>query len=82
MVYIHAAVCVRLCVHWCSLAVFLLVFDGVFLCLQIVPQEMAENCFWLKVKEERFESADMLGQLSLSFSSKSRGKDNLLCLSS
>uniref|UniRef100_A0A671N2P4 Protein diaphanous homolog 2-like n=1 Tax=Sinocyclocheilus anshuiensis TaxID=1608454 RepID=A0A671N2P4_9TELE len=67
-------------VQWCLLALFLLVFDGVFLCLQIVPQEMAENCFWLKVKEERFENPDMFSQLSLSFSSKSRGKDNLLCL--
>ncbi|KAL1261966.1 hypothetical protein QQF64_007231, partial [Cirrhinus molitorella] len=44
---------------------------------KIVPQEMAENCFWLKVKEERFENPDMFSQLSLSFSSKSRGKDNL-----
>ncbi|XP_077103998.1 protein diaphanous homolog 2 isoform X7 [Siphateles boraxobius] len=44
---------------------------------KIVPQEMAENCFWLKVKEERFESADMLGQLSLSFSSKSRVKKDV-----
>ncbi|XP_052010681.1 protein diaphanous homolog 2 isoform X2 [Xyrauchen texanus] len=41
---------------------------------KIVPQEMAENCFWLKVKEERFENTDMFGQLSLSFSSKSRVK--------
>uniref|UniRef100_A0A9J8A8B5 Diaphanous related formin 2 n=1 Tax=Cyprinus carpio carpio TaxID=630221 RepID=A0A9J8A8B5_CYPCA len=65
-------------VQWCLLAIFLLVFDGVFLCLQIVPQEMAENCFWIKVKEERFENPDMFSQLSLSFSSKSRGKDNLL----
>uniref|UniRef100_A0A673GUL8 Protein diaphanous homolog 2-like n=1 Tax=Sinocyclocheilus rhinocerous TaxID=307959 RepID=A0A673GUL8_9TELE len=65
---------------WCLLALFLLVFDGVFLCLQIVPQEMAENCFWLRVKEERFENPDMFSKLSLSFSSKSRGKDNLLCL--
>ncbi|TRY60126.1 hypothetical protein DNTS_006440, partial [Danionella cerebrum] len=38
---------------------------------KIVPQEMAENCFWLKVKEERFENTDMFGELSLSFSSKS-----------
>uniref|UniRef100_A0A9J8CRB9 Diaphanous related formin 2 n=1 Tax=Cyprinus carpio carpio TaxID=630221 RepID=A0A9J8CRB9_CYPCA len=44
---------------------------------KIVPQEMAENCFWLKVKEERFENPDMFSQLSMSFSSKSRGKDNL-----
>ncbi|RXN26789.1 diaphanous -like protein [Labeo rohita] len=48
---------------------------------KIVPQEMAENCFWLKVKEERFENPDMFSQLSLSFSSKSRGKNDLLCLS-
>uniref|UniRef100_A0A673GUG6 Protein diaphanous homolog 2-like n=1 Tax=Sinocyclocheilus rhinocerous TaxID=307959 RepID=A0A673GUG6_9TELE len=47
---------------------------------RIVPQEMAENCFWLRVKEERFENPDMFSKLSLSFSSKSRGKDNLLCL--
>uniref|UniRef100_A0A8C1UU60 Diaphanous-related formin 2 n=1 Tax=Cyprinus carpio TaxID=7962 RepID=A0A8C1UU60_CYPCA len=39
---------------------------------KIVPQEMAENCFWIKVKEERFENPDMFSQLSLSFSSKSR----------
>uniref|UniRef100_A0A671MZC0 Protein diaphanous homolog 2-like n=1 Tax=Sinocyclocheilus anshuiensis TaxID=1608454 RepID=A0A671MZC0_9TELE len=70
-------VCVCLSVQWCLLALFLLVFDGVFLCLQIVPQEMAENCFWLKVKEERFENPDMFSQLSLSFSSKSRVKKDV-----
>uniref|UniRef100_A0A673GU58 Protein diaphanous homolog 2-like n=1 Tax=Sinocyclocheilus rhinocerous TaxID=307959 RepID=A0A673GU58_9TELE len=64
-------------VQWCLLALFLLVFDGVFLCLQIVPQEMAENCFWLRVKEERFENPDMFSKLSLSFSSKSRVKKDV-----
>ncbi|XP_057204917.1 protein diaphanous homolog 2 isoform X2 [Triplophysa rosa] len=44
---------------------------------KIVPQEMAENCFWLKVKEERFENTDMFGQLSLAFSSKSRVKKDV-----
>uniref|UniRef100_A0A673GUC9 Protein diaphanous homolog 2-like n=1 Tax=Sinocyclocheilus rhinocerous TaxID=307959 RepID=A0A673GUC9_9TELE len=63
--------------EWCLLALFLLVFDGVFLCLQIVPQEMAENCFWLRVKEERFENPDMFSKLSLSFSSKSRVKKDV-----
>uniref|UniRef100_A0A8C1UVK7 Diaphanous-related formin 2 n=1 Tax=Cyprinus carpio TaxID=7962 RepID=A0A8C1UVK7_CYPCA len=43
---------------------------------KIVPQEMAENCFWIKVKEERFENPDMFSQLSLSFSSKSRETDD------
>ncbi|XP_073778239.1 protein diaphanous homolog 2 isoform X16 [Danio rerio] len=44
---------------------------------KIVPQEMAENCFWLKVKEERFENTDMFSELSLSFSSKSRVKKDV-----
>uniref|UniRef100_A0A9J7ZLC4 Protein diaphanous homolog 2 n=1 Tax=Cyprinus carpio carpio TaxID=630221 RepID=A0A9J7ZLC4_CYPCA len=44
---------------------------------KIVPQEMAENCFWLKVKEERFENPDMFSQLSMSFSSKSRVKKDV-----
>lgn len=42
--------------------------------LQIEPQEMAENCFWIKVKEEKFENSDLFAELSLTFSSKSRGK--------
>lgn len=37
---------------------------------KIVPQEMAENCFWIKAKEEKFEHPDLLAQLSLGFSSK------------
>uniref|UniRef100_A0A4W5MFR7 Diaphanous-related formin 2 n=1 Tax=Hucho hucho TaxID=62062 RepID=A0A4W5MFR7_9TELE len=43
--------------------------------LQIVPQEMAENCFWIKVKEEKFENQDLFAQLSLSFSSRTKGKN-------
>uniref|UniRef100_A0A8C6TTJ7 Diaphanous-related formin 2 n=1 Tax=Neogobius melanostomus TaxID=47308 RepID=A0A8C6TTJ7_9GOBI len=41
---------------------------------KIVPQEMAENCFWIKVKEEKFEDPDLFAQLSLCFSSQSRVK--------
>ncbi|KAK7922026.1 hypothetical protein WMY93_008928 [Mugilogobius chulae] len=40
---------------------------------KIVPQEMAENCFWIKVKEEKFENPDLFAQLSLCFSSHSKG---------
>ncbi|KAK6298620.1 hypothetical protein J4Q44_G00316750 [Coregonus suidteri] len=39
---------------------------------KIVPQEMAENCFWIKVKEEKFENQDLFAQLSLSFSSRTK----------
>ncbi|XP_058252707.1 protein diaphanous homolog 2 isoform X1 [Hemibagrus wyckioides] len=41
---------------------------------KIVPQEMTENCFWIKVKEEKFENPDLFAQLSLTFSSKARVK--------
>ncbi|MED6268674.1 hypothetical protein CHARACLAT_024722 [Characodon lateralis] len=33
---------------------------------------MAENCFWIKVKEEKFENPDLFAQLSLYFSSQSK----------
>lgn len=49
--------------------------NGILVSLQIVPQEMAENCFWIKVKEEKFENPDLFAQLSLSFSSQSKGKE-------
>ncbi|XP_077464737.1 protein diaphanous homolog 2 isoform X3 [Stigmatopora argus] len=39
---------------------------------KIVPQEMAENCIWIKVKEEKFENLDMFAQLSHCFSSQSK----------
>lgn len=49
--------------------------NGILVSLQIVPQEMAENCFWIKVKEEKFENPDLFSQLSLCFSSQSKGKN-------
>uniref|UniRef100_A0A3Q4MNP3 Diaphanous-related formin 2 n=1 Tax=Neolamprologus brichardi TaxID=32507 RepID=A0A3Q4MNP3_NEOBR len=50
--------------------------NGILVSLQIVPQEMAENCFWIKVKEEKFENPDLFAQLSLCFSSQSKGKED------
>ncbi|XP_034064011.1 protein diaphanous homolog 2 isoform X3 [Gymnodraco acuticeps] len=44
---------------------------------KIVPQEMAENCFWIKVKEERFENPDLFAQLSQCFSSQSKVKKDV-----
>ncbi|XP_053734744.1 protein diaphanous homolog 2 isoform X2 [Synchiropus splendidus] len=41
---------------------------------KIVPQEMAENCIWIKVKEEKFENPDLFAQLSLCFSSQSKAR--------
>uniref|UniRef100_A0AAQ4NXB5 Diaphanous related formin 2 n=1 Tax=Gasterosteus aculeatus aculeatus TaxID=481459 RepID=A0AAQ4NXB5_GASAC len=51
--------------------------NGILVSLQIVPQEMAENCFWIKVKEEKFENPDLFAQLSLCFSSQSKVKKDL-----
>uniref|UniRef100_A0A8C8CSA5 Diaphanous-related formin 2 n=1 Tax=Oncorhynchus tshawytscha TaxID=74940 RepID=A0A8C8CSA5_ONCTS len=47
---------------------------------KVVPQEMAENCFWIKVKEEKFENQDLFAQLSLSFSSRTKGKQAPLAI--
>ncbi|XP_067373965.1 protein diaphanous homolog 2 isoform X3 [Channa argus] len=44
---------------------------------KIVPQEMAENCFWIKVKEEKFENPDLFAQLSSYFSSQSKVKKDV-----
>ncbi|XP_028315109.1 protein diaphanous homolog 2 isoform X3 [Gouania willdenowi] len=44
---------------------------------KIVPQEMAENCFWIKVKEEKFENPDLFAGLSLCFSSHSKVRKDL-----
>uniref|UniRef100_A0A3B1IM43 Diaphanous related formin 3 n=1 Tax=Astyanax mexicanus TaxID=7994 RepID=A0A3B1IM43_ASTMX len=33
----------------------------------IRPQEMSENCFWVKASEERYEDDDLLGRLALTF---------------
>ncbi|XP_062856609.1 protein diaphanous homolog 2 isoform X2 [Trichomycterus rosablanca] len=41
---------------------------------KIVPNEMAENCFWIRVKEEKLENPELLAQILLAFSSKSRVK--------
>uniref|UniRef100_A0A8B9KNQ2 Diaphanous-related formin 3 n=1 Tax=Astyanax mexicanus TaxID=7994 RepID=A0A8B9KNQ2_ASTMX len=34
---------------------------------KIRPQEMSENCFWVKASEERYEDDDLLGRLALTF---------------
>ncbi|XP_069749530.1 protein diaphanous homolog 2 isoform X2 [Narcine bancroftii] len=41
---------------------------------KIIPQEMTESCFWVKVKEEKFESPDLFSKLILSFSKQGKVK--------
>ncbi|XP_043560433.1 protein diaphanous homolog 2 isoform X2 [Chiloscyllium plagiosum] len=41
---------------------------------QIGPQEMTETCFWIKAKEEKFESPDLFAKLVLSFATQAKVK--------
>ncbi|XP_009577280.1 PREDICTED: protein diaphanous homolog 3, partial [Fulmarus glacialis] len=39
---------------------------------KIRPQEMTESCFWVKVEEDKYENADMLCKLELTFCCQKR----------
>ncbi|XP_078403362.1 protein diaphanous homolog 2 isoform X3 [Cetorhinus maximus] len=41
---------------------------------KIGPQEMTETCFWIKAKEEKFESPDLFAKLMLSFATQTKVK--------
>ncbi|KAL1766820.1 diaphanous-like 2 isoform X2, partial [Sigmodon hispidus] len=43
---------------------------------KIEPKELSENCFWLKVKEEKFENPDLFAKLALTFASQMKGQRN------
>nr|XP_027790384.1 protein diaphanous homolog 2 [Marmota flaviventris] len=40
---------------------------------KIEPKELSENCFWLKVKEEKFENPDLFAKLALNFATHIKG---------
>ncbi|XP_053827150.1 protein diaphanous homolog 3 isoform X4 [Vidua macroura] len=42
---------------------------------KIRPQEMTESCFWVKAEEHKYENADMLCKLELTFCCQKRGRD-------
>ncbi|XP_072914511.1 protein diaphanous homolog 2 isoform X2 [Hemitrygon akajei] len=44
---------------------------------KIGPQEMSETCFWVKVKEEKFESPDLFSKLMLSFAKQVKVKKDV-----
>ncbi|XP_059833295.1 protein diaphanous homolog 2 isoform X2 [Hypanus sabinus] len=44
---------------------------------KIGPQEMSETCFWLKVKEEKFESPDLFSKLMFSFAKQVKVKKDV-----
>lgn len=43
---------------------------------KIEPRELSESCFWLKVKEEKFENPDLFAKLSLTFASQNKVPKN------
>nr|XP_020819057.1 protein diaphanous homolog 2 isoform X2 [Phascolarctos cinereus] len=44
---------------------------------KIEPQEISENCFWLKVKEDKFENPDLFAKLALTFATQLKVKKNI-----
>ncbi|XP_071462939.1 protein diaphanous homolog 2 isoform X2 [Marmota flaviventris] len=43
---------------------------------KIEPKELSENCFWLKVKEEKFENPDLFAKLALNFATHIKVQKN------
>ncbi|EHA99507.1 diaphanous-like protein 2, partial [Heterocephalus glaber] len=43
---------------------------------KIDPKELSENCFWLKVKEEKFENPDLFAKLTLNFATQIKVQKN------
>lgn len=46
--------------------------------LQIRPDEMTENCFWIKANENKYENVDLLCKLENTFCCQQKGKFNIL----
>uniref|UniRef100_A0A8C0K5C2 Diaphanous related formin 2 n=1 Tax=Canis lupus dingo TaxID=286419 RepID=A0A8C0K5C2_CANLU len=44
---------------------------------QIEPKELSENCFWLKVKEDKFENPDLFAKLALNFATQKKVQKNV-----
>uniref|UniRef100_F6T0M2 Diaphanous related formin 2 n=1 Tax=Ornithorhynchus anatinus TaxID=9258 RepID=F6T0M2_ORNAN len=42
---------------------------------KVEPQEISENCFWLKVNEEKFESTDLFSKLCLTFATQMKDEN-------
>uniref|UniRef100_A0A8D0ZMY2 GBD/FH3 domain-containing protein n=1 Tax=Sus scrofa TaxID=9823 RepID=A0A8D0ZMY2_PIG len=40
---------------------------------KIEPKELSESCFWLKVKEDKFENPDLFAKLALNFATQMKG---------
>uniref|UniRef100_A0A8C9AUN8 Diaphanous related formin 2 n=1 Tax=Prolemur simus TaxID=1328070 RepID=A0A8C9AUN8_PROSS len=43
---------------------------------KIEPKELSENCFWLKVKEDKFENPDLFAKLALNFATQIKVQKN------
>ncbi|XP_077001556.1 protein diaphanous homolog 2 isoform X4 [Tamandua tetradactyla] len=43
---------------------------------KIEPKELSENCFWLKVEEDKFENPDLFAKLALNFSTQIKVQKN------
>lgn len=69
------------CVLWLARQVNCPAAWVALLWLQIGPNEMSENCFWIKVNENKYESTDLLCKLENTFCCQQKGKfDNSLVI--
>ncbi|KAG6932669.1 diaphanous related formin 2, partial [Chelydra serpentina] len=41
---------------------------------KVEPQDILENCFWLKVREDKFENPDLFAKLALTFGTQMKAK--------
>ncbi|XP_017404051.1 protein diaphanous homolog 2 isoform X3 [Cebus imitator] len=44
---------------------------------KVEPTELSENCFWLKVKEDKFENPDLFAKLALNFATQIKVQKNV-----
>lgn len=40
---------------------------------QVEPQEIAENSFWVKAEEDKFESPELFAKLAITFGTQAKG---------
>uniref|UniRef100_A0A8B9YNY7 Diaphanous related formin 1 n=1 Tax=Bos mutus grunniens TaxID=30521 RepID=A0A8B9YNY7_BOSMU len=44
------------------------------LCLQFVAEDLSQDCFWTKVKEDRFENSELFAKLTSTFSAQTKSE--------
>ena len=51
-----------------------LVTLNTYLYLQFVAEDLSQDCFWTKVKEDRFENSELFAKLTSTFSAQTKSE--------